>query len=104
MRKANLRDLKNVNKIVDDAKIALKNDGIDQWQNGSPDIMLLGRQISSDNAFVYDNDDKILAYAYLSEDYEPTYAAVMNIVKGVNAYTIHTFCVCLLYTSPSPRD
>ena len=93
MRKANLSDLKNVNKIVDDAKIALKNDGIDQWQNGSPDIMLLGRQISSENAFVYDNDDKILAYAYLSEDYEPTYAAVMNIVKGVNAYTIHTLCV-----------
>ena len=89
MRKANLSDLKNVNEIVDDAKIALKNDGIDQWQNGSPDIMLLGRQISSENAFVYDNDDKILAYAYLSEDYEPTYAAVMNIVKGVNANTIH---------------
>ena len=93
MRKASLKDLKNITNIIDQAKESLKNDGVDQWQNGSPDNMLVGRQITSGNSYVYEMDENILSYAYLSEDYEPTYAAVMNLVKGYNAYTIHTFCV-----------
>ena len=93
MKKAKLSDLKNIINIVDQAKESLKDDGVDQWQNGSPDIMLIGRQISSGNSYIIVGDEDILAYAYLSDEYEPTYAAVMNIVKGVDAYTIHTFCV-----------
>lgn len=93
MRKANLKDLKNIINIIDQAKAALKDDGVDQWQNGSPDNMLVGRQITRNSSYVYEKDGNILAYAYLSEDYEPTYAAVMSLVKGNNAYTIHTFCV-----------
>lgn len=93
MRKANLKDLKNIIDIIDEAKVALKDDGVDQWQNGSPDNMLVGRQITRNSSYVYEKDENILAYGYLSEDYEPTYAAVMSLVKGNNAYTIHTFCV-----------
>lgn len=93
MKKASLKDLKNIINIIDQAKEALKIDGVDQWQNGSPDNMLVGRQITSGNSYVYERDENILAYAYLSEEYEPTYAAVMNLVKEGNAYTIHTFCV-----------
>ena len=93
MRKANLKDLKNIIDIINQAKAALKDDGVDQWQNGSPDNMLVGRQITRNSSYVYEKDENILAYAYLSEDYEPTYAAVMSLVKGNNAYTIHTFCV-----------
>lgn len=93
MRNANLKDLKNIIDIINKARAALKDDGVDQWQNGSPDNMLVGRQITRNSSYVYEKDEKILAYAYLSEDYEPTYAAVMSLVKGNNAYTIHTFCV-----------
>ncbi len=93
MRKANLKDLKNIIDIINQAKAALKDDGVDQRQNGSPDNMLVGRQITRNSSYVYEKDEKILAYAYLSEDYEPTYAAVMSLVKGNDAYTIHTFCV-----------
>ena len=92
MKKAKLSDLKNIINIVDQAKESLKDDGVDQWQNGSPDTILIGRQISSGNSYIIVEDEEILAYAYLSDEYEPTYAAVMNIVKGVDAYTIHTLC------------
>lgn len=93
MRNASLKDLKKIIEIVDQAKASLKNDGVDQWQYGSPDAMLIGRQITSGNSYLYEDYENILAYAYLSEDYEPTYAAVMSLVSGSNAYTIHTFCV-----------
>ena len=93
MRKAKFSDLDNVKNIVEDAKLALKNDGVDQWQRGTPDLSVIARQVSRDQAYVYEKDGKILAYAYLSYDYEPTYGSVMNVMKGNNPYTIHTFCV-----------
>lgn len=93
MRKAIFSDLDKIKKIVNDAKESLKNDGIDQWQRGVPDMAILARQISRDSAYVYELDENIMAYAYLSSDYEPTYASVMNDMKGNRAFTIHTFCV-----------
>lgn len=92
MRKARVEDIKKINNIVEDAKISLKNDGVDQWQNSSPDMFLLRRQISKDRAYVLE-DKEILAYAYLSEEYEPSYGPVKSIMRGRNYYTIHTFCL-----------
>ncbi|WP_297282033.1 GNAT family N-acetyltransferase [uncultured Anaerococcus sp.] len=93
MRKANFKDLKKVNIIIDKAKESLKNDGVDQWQNGTPNLPLLGQQVSRNNSYVYEKDDEVLAYAYLSPDYEPTYASVMKYMKGRSPITVHTFCV-----------
>ena len=93
MRKANFKDLKKVNIIIDKAKASLEEDGVDQWQNGTPDLSLLGQQVSRNNSYVYEKDSQVLAYAYLSPDYEPTYASVMKYMKGKSPLTVHTFCV-----------
>lgn len=93
MRKAKFSDIDKIKNLVEDAKVALKADGIDQWQRGVPDMAQIARQISRNSAYVYEIDDEILAYCYLSSDYEPTYASVMKDLKGKNPYTIHTFCV-----------
>ncbi len=93
MRKANFKDLKKISEIIDKAKESLKNDGVDQWQNGTPNLPLLGQQVSRANSYVYEKDGFIVVYAYLSEEYEPTYASVKSIMKGKNPITIHTFCV-----------
>ncbi len=93
MRKAIFSDLDKIKEIVNDAKKSLKDDGVDQWQRGVPDMASLARQISRDSAYVYELDENIMAYAYLSNDYEPTYASVANDMKRNNPYTIHTFCV-----------
>lgn len=96
MRKAKYEDMKDIKNIIDDAILLLKEEGIDQWQNGTPNLFLLGRQISKDMAYVYGND-KALAYAYLSADFEPTYGSVRHLMKGEDYYTIHTFCVARDY-------
>lgn len=93
MRKANFKDLEKVSEILEQAKKSLKNDGVDQWQNGTPNLSLLGQQVSRNNSYVYEKDGKILAYAYLSPDYDPTYASVRKAMKGDDSITIHTFCV-----------
>lgn len=93
MRIATFNDLDKIYKIIEKAKDSLKNDGVDQWQKGSPDRGLLARQISRNRAYVYEKDDQVIAYAYLSEDYEPTYASVRNMMKGENSITVHTFCI-----------
>lgn len=93
MRIATFNDLDKIYNIVEKAKASLKNDGVDQWQKGSPDRGLLARQISRNRAYVYEKDGQVIAYAYLSEDYEPTYASVRNMMKGENSITVHTFCI-----------
>ena len=93
MRIATFNDLDKIYKIIEKAKDSLKNDGVDQWQKGSPDRGLLARQISRNRAYVYEKDGQVIAYAYLSEDYEPTYASVRNMMKGENSITVHTFCI-----------
>ena len=93
MRIAKFSDLENINKIIEKAKASLKNDGVDQWQKGSPDTVLLAREISRSRAYVYELDGEIVAFAYLSEDFEPTYTSVMKDSKANNPITVHTFCV-----------
>lgn len=93
MKIATFKNLDKIYQIIEKAKDSLRNDGVDQWQKGSPDRGLLARQISRNRAYVYEKDDQVIAYAYLSEDYEPTYASVRNMMKGENTITVHTFCL-----------
>ena len=93
MRKANFKDLEKVFDIVEEAKKSLKNDGVDQWQNGTPNLPLLAKQVSRNYSYIYEKDGEVLAYAYLNPDYDPTYASVREAMKGDNSITIHTLCV-----------
>lgn len=93
MRKAKFSDLDKVNLIIESAKSSLKNDKVDQRQKGSPDRALIARQISRNRAYVYEFDNEVSAFAYLSEDFEPTYTSVIKDMKGNNYITVHTFCV-----------
>ena len=68
MKIAKITDIEKINKIIEKAEVSLKNDGIDQWQKGSPDRALLARQIMRNRAYVFEENDEILAYVYLSED------------------------------------
>ena len=93
MRKAKFNDMEKINKIIDTAKESLKNDGVNQWQNGSPNLAKIAQQVSRSMGYVYEEDDEILAYAYLMEDYDPTYTSVRAQSKGVKPIVVHTFCV-----------
>ena len=93
MRKAEIKDLKKIVKIIEGAKKSLKDEGIDQWQIESMNEDFLEGQIASGKSFVYEERGKILAYAFLSDEKEQAYKPWEGNFEGKNPLTIHTFAV-----------
>lgn len=93
MRRAEIKDINKIEYIIEKAKKALKEDGIDQWQIGSMDRDFLENQISRGKAYVYEDKGEVKAYAYLSDEKEAAYEDLDHDFKGENYITIHTFAV-----------
>ena len=93
MRRAEIKDINKIEYIIENAKKALKEDGIDQWQIGSMDRDFLCNQIIKGKAYVYEDKGDLMAYAYLSDEKEAAYEDLGDDFKGENYITIHTFAV-----------
>lgn len=93
MRKAGIKDIKKIEKIIDKAKKSLKKDGIDQWQIESMNEKFLLGQIETGKAYVFGNEEEILSYCFLSDDKEEAYKVWEGDFEGKNPLTIHTFAV-----------
>ena len=94
MRIAEIKDLDEIMTIIDDGKKALKKDGIDQWQNGLPDREGIYENILTGESFVYEENGKILSFAYLKKAYEEDYREIEKDFKNHGPYlTIHRLSV-----------
>lgn len=93
MRRAEIKDINKIEYIIENAKKALKEDGVDQWQIGSMNRDFLCNQISKGKSYVYEDKGDLMAYAYLSDDKEAAYEDLEDNFKGENYITIHTFAV-----------
>lgn len=93
MRRAEIKDINKIEYIIENAKKALKEDGVDQWQIGSMDRDFLCNQIIKGKSYVYEDKGDLMAYAYLSDDKEAAYEDLEDNFKGENYITIHTFAV-----------
>lgn len=76
VRKAVNTDIETLMPIFEAAKKALGSRGIDQWQDGYPDRDAIARDIKKQDGYVVDRDGKIMAYAAVSFDGEPTYEVI----------------------------
>ena len=92
MRKAEIKDIKKILNIIENAKKSLKNEGIDQWQIESMNESFLLGQIESGKAYVYE-EGEILAYGFLSDKKEAAYEPWKYKFEGEKPLTIHTFAV-----------
>lgn len=72
-------DVTRVMEIIEGAKEEIKNLGIDQWQNGYPNENTIKNDISRGEAYILEENGKIVATAMLSFEGEPTYN---NIEEG----------------------
>ena len=79
LRRAQLQDLPEIMKIIDDAKELLNKNGSPQWQNGYPNQETLTQDIAMQTNWVLINDNKVAATATLQLTPEPTYR---NITQG----------------------
>lgn len=78
-RKAEKNDLDQVMKVIRDAQATLKEDGVDQWQDGFPDEKVILEDMSVRSAFVILVDGSVSGFFVLAFDIEPDY---VNPVRG----------------------
>ncbi|MDV4150519.1 GNAT family N-acetyltransferase [Clostridium sp. AL.422] len=76
LRKATENDLKNIMKIIDEAKKFLKNNNVDQWQNGYPNEDVILKDIKSNSSYVLEDSNEIIGTVALSFDGEETYNSI----------------------------
>ena len=70
-------DIQNILQIINDAKVYLKSQKIDQWQNGYPNQTQIERDIANNESYVLINDtNQVIATSMFSIRPEPTYKVI----------------------------
>ncbi len=64
--------------FIDSAKAHLKEQGIDQWQNGYPDLACIQEDIEKKNGFFLEDQGEFLGYMCIVFDGEPAYAGLQG--------------------------
>ena len=83
LRKAKRTEIDEITSVIEDGKEFLKQQGINQWQHGSPGRSDVENDIKQETSYVYELDGKIVATAMLNTydaDYEkyPTFWTKCN--------------------------
>jgi len=73
LRQSTLEDLPRVVEIIDGAKKALRDRGVDQWQKGYPDQEILKQDIQEDISYVLILDGEVIGAAALQQGYDKNY-------------------------------
>ncbi|CAM4280473.1 GNAT family N-acetyltransferase [Erysipelothrix aquatica] len=94
IRKATDTDREAIVEMYRNASAMLKKAGIDQWQDGYPNIETLTQDIDAGTSFVYVEDETVLASGMVSTMGESTYATIHG-AWGYDApyAVIHRFVV-----------
>lgn len=75
-RYARKDDVDAILDIVNQARLRLRAQGIDQWQNGYPDRAAIEHDIECGYGHVAVDRDVVVGYAAIIFDVEPTYAVI----------------------------
>lgn len=94
-RKSKLEDVTRIMEIINDAKIALKNQGLDQWQSGYPNESVIENDIKNNISYVLEKDGQVLATSVISFDGEKTYEKIYdgNWISNSDFAVIHRIAV-----------
>ena len=77
-RKTRKEDIPAVMKLIDQAKAYMKENGIDQWQNGYPNAKSIRKDIDQDYSYVMEDEGKIIGTLAVIFDGEPTYEKIYD--------------------------
>lgn len=76
LRKTKLDDIDRVMEIINQAKQYFKNNNIDQWQEGYPNEESIKEDIMNEEAYVLEDNGKILGTCMVTIQGEPTYHTI----------------------------
>ena len=72
-RKSVQTDIDNIMKIIEQAQNYFKDQGINQWQDGYPDLNIINCDVINRNSYVLEKDGYIVATVMVSFEGEKTY-------------------------------
>lgn len=76
LKKTKLDDIDKVMEIINQAKQYFKNNNIDQWQEGYPNEESIKEDIMNEEAYVLEDNGKILGTCMVTIQGEPTYHTI----------------------------
>ncbi len=76
LKKVKLEEAEKAISIINSAKEFLKEQGIDQWQNGYPDNKRIELDISTDKAYFVTENEEVLGYLCIDFEGEPAYESL----------------------------
>ena len=95
-RNSKVEDLEYILSILEEAKIFLKNNGVDQWQNGYPNKEVILSDIKNNESYVLEYENKIIGTTVLSFRGENTYNKIYEgkcITEKENYGVIHRIAI-----------
>lgn len=100
IRRANNNDIEAIMGIISDAQAALRELGIDQWQDGYPTAEIIMRDIESKVGYVYVEENTVAGYAAIVLAGEIAYKQIPNNIwaTGEDYVVVHRLCVSKGYT------
>ena len=98
-RLARVEDLPAILSLIDDAKAALKAQGVDQWQNGYPNEEIIANDIDRNWGRLFLRDEIAIGYLALIPGPEPTYGKISGawLTQGIHYTVIHRFAVATAF-------
>lgn len=95
IRRAEFRDIDTIMCIVGDAQAALRELGIDQWQDGYPSIAVIKRDIDSGVGYVSVQNGSVVGYAAILLTGEVAYKQIADNEWGTGKdyVVVHRLCV-----------
>lgn len=72
-RKATEKDLKTATALIEQAKVFLRENGVDQWQTGYPNEEAIAGDLQRGEGYVMELDGQVRGYACISFAGEPCY-------------------------------
>lgn len=88
MIQANKKDLPQIMELINQAKKFLKQQGVDQWQDGYPEVRNLEKDLQDGIGYVCKEGNRILAYAALDFRGEPAYETLKGQWLNQDPYVV----------------
>ena len=92
-RLAKESDIEQINEIIEEAKLTLKNSGSPQWQEGSPNESMIRSDIDNKYGYVLVQDTHVVGYLAMINQADPDYEILDTWEYPDNYVVIHRVAI-----------
>lgn len=78
VEKAKITDLNEVMEVIDSGRAFLKEQGLDQWQDGHPNIDMVRNDILNNDFYIIKDNNKIVCVAAIIFSVDPNYSKIYD--------------------------